>query len=253
MGDTVRWSAHKISSERYVSAVCGRFTLTSSTRKVFLHFASKSSVNFRPRFNISPGQEVVIVRSDSLRDERVLERRTWGLASQWSSDPKRSHRVINIRSETAGIRSIFRESLAQRRCLIPADGFYEWSNVDSDFVSAYYVQNLSRSLFGFAGIYDHWVGPNGEANETCGILTTPARGPISELHKRMPLVMRPSLYSDWLSQERMGSDELEDVVDRAETDWKFRRVGSRVNSTQNDDPRCIQFDREPRTLDLFPR
>jgi len=217
--------------------VCGRFTLTAPPARVAEHFGLASAAGLRPRWNVAPGQSVPVVLPAPGGGRELAELR-WGLVPPWADSPALGARSINARVESAAERPAFREAFRLRRCLVPADGFYEWRALATG-AEPHHVALPDRRLFAFAGLHECW-GRSSGALRSFAILTGPARGRLRELHDRMPLLLAPDLYDDWLDPARrdpgavralLGSPLSEGLV--------FRAVDARVNDVEFDEPACL--------------
>jgi len=238
--------------------MCGRFTLTRSAAEVAEHFGLGSLPALAPRFNVAPTQEAPVVRTRST-GERVLEWRRWGLVPPWAKDASGAARRINARVESVAERPAFRDALRRRRCLVPADGFYEWQGRAGQRRPHHLTRRRPHhltlpggGLFALAGLYARWLGPGGEAVDSFTVLTRPARGAVAPLHDRMPLIVDPAGYAAWL--ERGADDPARLLAALPETlgaSLVARPVDTRVNDVRNDDPACLAPPREAE-LPLFP-
>ena len=229
--------------------MCGRFTLTRSAAEVAAHFGLGSLPELAPRFNVAPTQQVPIVRVRS-SGERVLEPRRWGLVPPWAKDPSAGARMINARVESVATRPAFRDALRQRRCLVPADGFYEWQGRAGQR-RPHHLTLPGSTLFAIAGLYERWLGPGGEVVDSFTLLTRPARGAVAALHDRMPVIVDPEGYAAWL--ERAASDPatlLAALPQERGEGLLARPVSARVNDVHNDDLDCLA-DPVEETLPLF--
>ena len=206
-------------------------------------------LNLRPRYNVAPSQDVAVVRTND--DGRSLAMLRWGLIPAWARDPAIGHRLINARSETAAEKPSFRSAYRRQRCLIPADGFYEWRRE---------VKTRQPWLFGlkdaapfvFAGLWESWAVPQGtpltgslaerspgDTVETCTILTTAANETVAPVHGRMPVILPAEAYGPWLAGEEVP------LAPYPADAMTAHPVSTLVNRPANDDPRCV----EPITLD----
>ena len=231
--------------------MCGRFTLTRSAAEIAEHFGLGELAEFAPRFNVAPTQEAPIVRVRS-SGERVLERRRWGLVPPWAKDVAVGARMINARVESVAERPAFRDALRRRRCLVPADGFYEWQG-RAGRRRPHHLTLPGGGLFAIAGLYERWLGPGGEAVDSFTLLTRPARAAVAALHDRMPLIVDPSGYAAWL--DRTATEPAALLAGLPEALGALlvaRAVDARVNDVRNDDPACLAPPR-PEPLPLFDR
>ena len=192
----------------------------------------------RPRYNIAPMQNVPVVLSRD--DARVLTDCQWGFVPSWAEDPTIANRMINARSETAATKPSFRSAFRKHRCLIPADGFYEWQKTP-DGKQPVYVRVGEGELFAFAGLYSQWRDPESR-NEllSCTILTTEPNELMRTIHHRMPVILPPEHWGKWLSPENGDTVSLQELLRAFSEDrMKAYNVGKIVNSPANDDERCI--------------
>jgi putative SOS response-associated peptidase YedK len=229
--------------------MCGRFTLTRSAAEVAAHFGLGEVPALAPRFNVAPTQDAPIVRQRS-SGERALEMRRWGLVPPWAKDVAVGARMINARVESVAERPAFREALRRRRCLVPADGFYEWQGRPGRR-RPHHIALADGGLFAIAGLYERWIGPGGEAVDTFTLLTRPAQGAVAALHDRMPLIVDPPGYAAWL--DRAAADPaalLAGLPEALGPRLVTRPVDTRVNDVHHDDPACLAPPREAE-LPLF--
>lgn len=209
--------------------MCGRFTLTSEIKEIRDYFAATNQVDFSASYNISPGRDIPIVRREDGSNELALCR--WGLVPHWSkSDSK--YQAINARAETLADKPFFRDPFKKRRCLIPANGFYEWQKKNGA-KQAYYFHLQNAPLFAFAGLWDHWQGGQDEL-ESCAIITTAANDVMRPVHDRMPVILTPESYVKWL--EKGAANLLLPFAGELECN----PVGQAVNNPQNDGAELIK-------------
>lgn len=219
--------------------MCGRFTLTASPQDVAAHFDLAETPEFRPRYNIAPGQPVAIIRRAACAESRLFELHTWGLVPAWAKDRSIGQRMINARSETAAEKPAFRSAFRHRRCLIPADGFYEWSSRPGP-EQPYHVSRPDGSTFGFAALWEQWTTESGERLTSCAILTTDANRSLRSIHQRMPVILDPADYPLWLDPAVDAPEQLRRLlVPCPEESLVPRPVGQWVNDTRHDGPECI--------------
>lgn len=239
--------------------MCGRYTLHSSAAEIADHFeleAGDVPGDLGPRYNIAPTQEVPAVGPAS-GGGRGLALFRWGLVPRWAEDPSDVPSLINARSETVHRKPAFREAFARRRCLLPADGFYEWRR-EGEAKQPYHVRLPDGGLFAFAGIWDRWTEdpradhPGGATGAdgpvaSCSILTTDAAPGIEDLHDRMPVIVPRGEYGRWLDRSIRDRGPLEDLLEPpGRTALEYYAVSRRVNSPANDDPSCVEpLDEEP--------
>ena len=234
--------------------MCGRTTLTATPEELAEAFAldeGEAEVRaLQPRYNIAPTQPMLAVRVDVARRRRRLTPLRWGLVPHWAGDPAVGARMINARSESAATRAAFRDPFRERRCILPASGFFEWRRVDKS-PQPYLFRRRDGRLLGLAGVWDRWRPPadagEGEAIESCAILTTPANELVARLHDRMPLILDPDDYERWLDPTLQDHRVLAPLLRPfPPEEMVVVPVSPRVNSPQHDDPSLVQpLDREP--------
>jgi putative SOS response-associated peptidase YedK len=239
--------------------MCGRITLTRSALEVADYFAllcaeeepaKLAGRTLEKRFNISPGQEIPVVRL-SERGERTLDWRRWGLVPAWSKTANPSASLFNARSETAATKPSFRSAFRSRRCLVPASGFYEWTPRGSGH-QPFYFEPVGEKLLALAGLYESWRGEGGEVIDSCTLLTTEASPDLDGIHHRMPVLLAPKQFSDWLDPATQAT-ALEALLAPAPVGTLKRRpVSPAVNDARFDDPRCLEDPPPPAQESLFP-
>ncbi|XPM59709.1 MAG: SOS response-associated peptidase [Leptolyngbya sp. IPPAS B-1204] len=218
--------------------MCGRFTLTQSAEAIAEAFDLDEVPRFVPGYNIAPTQPVPTIRA-SKTSGREFDYLYWGLIPSWSKDPTIGARMINARAETVTEKPSFRTAFKRRRCLIVADGFYEWQKLGSK-KQPYYFQLKDHQIFGFAGLWEHWHSPEGDEIQSCTILTTAANELMRSVHDRMPVILHPQDYDLWLDPTIQANERLHSLL-RPYPDAEMHAypVSTRVNSPQNDSPDCI--------------
>ena len=221
--------------------MCSRYCLTSSPDAVRAAFATHNQEQFPPRYNIAPSQPVLIVRHDhARRRELVLVR--WGLIPSWVKDPGRFGMLINARSETADDKASFRGALRHRRCLVPADGFYQWDSRPDRSAARHIKQPyLFRPRHGgpiaLAGLWEHWLGADGSEIETMAIMTVEANSIASRVHERMPVVLAPDAYDDWLDVGSGLAAPVSHLLKAAPDDlFEVVEVSTKLNNSRNEGP-----------------
>jgi putative SOS response-associated peptidase YedK len=219
--------------------MCGRYRLSRRKQIIEEHFDSVSSEeDWTPRYNIAPTQSVPIIRQHPKEPVRQLSLVRWGLIPSWAKDASGAAMMINARSETAAIKPAFRDALKSRRCLVPADGFYEWQRTGKSKQPFCFEVN-EGSLFAFAGLWDRWKDPNGTWLKSCSILTTTPTVVTSSVHDRMPVILDPDRYDLWLDPGMHDSRVVSEML--KPYDARLMRcypVSARVNHVANDDAEC---------------
>ncbi len=191
-----------------------------------------------PRYNVAPGQEIAVLRHAANRPARLLSTMRWGLVPSWSNDPSTGYKTINARAETVATMPAFREPFRLRRCLITADGFYEWKRAGKDKLPFCFTLT-DETVFGFAGVWDHWKTPQGQWLDTCSIITTKPNELVRDIHDRMPVILTPDAYDVWLDPGFTKVTELQPLLEPYPAEAMRRyRVSQRVNQVKNDDPGC---------------
>lgn len=221
--------------------MCGRFTLTTQAAEVARLFEVDyvEPDELSVRYNVAPTQAIPVVRYDERRGGRELALVRWGLLPYWVDKPSTWPTLINARAESAHRKPAFQDAFADRRCLVIADGFYEWKR-EGGRRQPFYLRRPDGLPFGFAGLWDHWERA-GETIESCAILTTDANDLVARLHDRMPVIIPPEDYRLWLDPEVRRPDSLARLLRPPPNDLLTAVPVSRyVNRTDHDDVRCIQ-------------
>lgn len=188
--------------------MCGRFTLYHTPEDVAERFEAQTALATEPRYNIAPTQEVAVVTQNGTRH---LSNFRWGLIPSWAKDPEIGSRMINARAETLAEKPSFRTALSRRRCLIPADGFYEWqaaSDGAKGGKTPMHIHFQDNGLFAFAGLWDEWQAPDGSPLRSCTIITTTPNTVTAPIHNRMPVILRPEDEALWLDLSTTDTREL---------------------------------------------
>ena len=218
--------------------MCGRFVARKPPQEIARWFRTTGvPPNYPPRYNIAPTDEVLTVRYNPEDGLRHLNALRWGLVPIWAKDRKGAAKLINARSETAASLTTFKDAYAKRRCLIPADGFYEWRVIDDKTKEPIAIMPADNPLFAFAGLWERWRDPESkEIVRSCTILTTTANDLLRPIHERMPVILDETDWSRWLGESAAAPDELRALLKPYPADrMRTYRITSRVNSVKNDD------------------
>ena len=218
--------------------MCGRFALLTHAEALIERFGVEEVIKRpEPRYNIAPTQDVTVVVQ---REARQLTEMHWGLIPFWAKDVSIGNRMINARAETVAERPAFRSAFKKRRCLILADGFYEWQKVGKIKIPTH-VRLKSREPFAFAGLYEYWKTQSGKMLESCTIVTTTPNELMKPIHHRMPVILKPEDEETWLNPENQDSEDLLALLQPypAEEMEAFE-VSDFVNSPINQGPLCTR-------------
>ncbi len=219
--------------------MCGRFTLSGNTQELATLFDLDSVPELTPRYNIAPTQAVAAIRITQHSAKRELTFFNWGLIPSWAKDIKMGSRMINARSETVAEKPAYRAAFKRRRCLVPADGFYEWQKLDG-YKQPHYIGMKDHVPFAIAGLWEHWEGGDGSVIESCTLLTTTPNDLVSSLHNRMPVIIHPEDYDDWLLPAPDTGLLMHLLRPYPAEEMVAYPVGTVVNSPANDSPACIE-------------
>lgn len=220
--------------------MCGRFSLSTPAEILADRFQLTSAPSLAPRYNIAPTQPVAAVRLTPGHEGRMLELLRWGLIPPWAKDPSLGAQLINARAETAATKPAFRAAFRQRRCLVPADGFYEWQR-EGLRKQPFYIRMRDGKPFAFAGLWEHWEGLDGAAIDSCALLTTEPNELLRPVHDRMPVILDPRDYELWLDPEVRKLERLTPLLrPYPPEDMTAYPVSPRVNNPRNDDPLCTE-------------
>jgi len=219
--------------------MCGRFDLHSSVHELVRLLQAEIVVTPVPHFNIAPTQQIAAVRARK-DGKRELVTLRWGLVPGWSDGPSSRYSMINARAETVAEKPAYRRALRSRRCLIPADGFYEWQRTKTG-KQPFYLCKADRQVFTMAGLWELWRGKDGENLESCTIITTHANDFVANVHDRMPVILESEARELWLAKDvedpQMLLPLFEPIAAEQMTAWP---VSTLVNSPRNDDPACTE-------------
>ena len=214
-----------------------------------LGFAPRDAPGYPSDYNVAPTKPVPVVwqRSED-EGERRLSVARWGLIPSWAKDPGVGVRAFNARIETAAEKPTFRGAFAKRRCVLPADGYYEWKK-DGAAKQPMYIHAGDGAQLAFAGLYERWTDAEGRATWSVSILTGPALGPLAEIHDRMPLTVSRELLEPWLDQDVRAADQVRSLLDLEHAPgWVARPVGPGVGNVRNNGPELIEEITGPDTL-----
>jgi putative SOS response-associated peptidase YedK len=214
--------------------MCGRYRLTRTDRRLNESFDAEGDFDIVPRYNIAPSQPVLAIRQVAGK-RRQFSTMRWGLVPSWAKDPSIGFKTINPRVETVQTTPSFRDPFKSQRCLIPADGFYEWKR-NGKAKQPYCFEVGEGEVFAFAGLWDRWLDPNGSVLESCTILTTTPNSLLSNFHDRMPLILSPENYPAWLTPG--NADAAWKMLKPCNRTMRSYPVSTRLNEVQNDDPDC---------------
>jgi len=220
--------------------MCGRFTLTASDPTGLRNrFGIGESLRIEPRFNVAPSDDVVAVTTDRDGAPRG-ELLRWGLVPHWAKDPSIGARMINARAESVAEKPAFRDALKTHRCLIVADGFYEWQPREGARKLPWWITRADHAPFAFAGLWSTWrPAPDVEPLRSCTIVTTAASASLSAIHPRMPVILPPDAESAWLAHDTPREDLLGLLVAVPDAGTAARPVGYAVNDARHDGPDCL--------------
>lgn len=218
--------------------MCGRYSLHSNPEVIALYFKLGLLPELKPRYNITPASEVLVVRQDR-EHGRTAGLFRWGLIPGWAKDPAIGNKLANARAETVAEKPSFRSAFKRGRCLIPASGFYEWKAV-AGRKQPYYVHPAGAELFAFAGLTERWNGPDGPVH-SCAIITTEANELMRGIHDRMPVILEPGDHDAWLDPANQATDRLKTLLRPCPAEMMAAHpVSTRVNTPRNDEPALLE-------------
>lgn len=212
--------------------MCGRFTLRTKLNILLQQFAAESQFDIVPRYNIAPTQDIPVIRQ--MEQGRQLDSLRWGLVPPWADSPGKGAPLINAQAETVATKPTFRSIIKNSRCLVPADGFFEWEKVGTKRQPHYFGVKGFKP-FAFAGLWQTWKKGDGEPLESCVILTTRANDLLAKLHDRMPVILSPNDYEVWLDPDKQDPSELEYLYEPyPANDMESFLVDPKVNNARNE-------------------
>lgn len=217
--------------------MCGRFSLSTPGSALAEQLQLAEVPALAPRYNIAPTQEIAVVRQ--VNSDRILDLVRWGLIPSWATDPVIGARMINARAETVAEKPAFRAAFSRRRCLVLADGFYEWQRTNGQ-KQPFYFHLRDNKPFAFAGLWEQWQGTDGTTIDTCALLTTSANEVLRPIHERMPVILHPDDYTLWLDPAMHERDVLLSLLTPYPAgEMAGYPVSSFVNKATNDTPQCV--------------
>lgn len=212
--------------------MCGRFVITSAPEALRRLLAYKEQPNFPPRYNIAPTQPIPVVRREQGEWHFALVR--WGLIPSWVKDPRQFALLINARLEGVVEKPSFRAAMKRRRCLIPADGFYEWKK-EGKTKRPFFIRAKNREPFAFAGLWETWTDRDGGEIETAAIVTCAANETLAPVHDRMPVIVPPEQFDAWLDCDKIDAKQAAALAGPAPENFlEAYEISTRVNSVKND-------------------
>lgn len=222
--------------------MCGRFVIDADQEDFLAFFTKEGELPglhpMPPRFNIAPTQPVLTILGHE--DQRQARLMRWAFLPDWVKNPADFTLIHNARAETAATKPSFRNALRYRRCLIPASGFYEWQRSE-ERKQPYYMSPTKAPLLAMAGIWETWMGPNGEEQDGCAILTCKANSAMGQIHHRMPVLLDETQINDWLDCRSGRSDHLTTLMQSQGEDFlRYHPVSEAVNRAANDSPALIE-------------
>jgi putative SOS response-associated peptidase YedK len=215
--------------------MCGRFPQTSSPQQYAELFGISTDLSARPRYNVAPSTNIIACRV-SHDGDKELSLLHWGLIPSWSKGPDNRFSMINARAETVASKPAYRTPFRKRRCLIPADGFYEWTPEDGK--QPYYIHDKDDKPLVFAGIWDHWQDDQGDRIDSCSIIVCDANQQMKNIHDRMPVILSADSWESWLTSE--DKDALQALLVPYSGDLDIYKISRAVNSPKHDGPELLK-------------
>ncbi|MEA3275021.1 MAG: SOS response-associated peptidase [Pseudomonadota bacterium] len=225
--------------------MCGRFVQYSNPEVYASYFDLDSLCEAQPRYNVAPTQPVLAVRKTKDGKRELLPLR-WGLVPSWSKGPDSRYSMINARAETVNSKPAYRNAFKHRRCLIPAEGFFEWKP-ERRGKTPFLIRRKDSDPFAMAGLWERWHGEDGEALESCTIIVTDANDLVRSIHDRMPVILAGEDYDAWLDPDNKDIDALLEMLKPTDPErWTMHEVSRQVNSPRNDGPELLSAVDAPR-------
>ncbi|BAZ27110.1 hypothetical protein NIES4073_80260 [Kalymmatonema gypsitolerans NIES-4073] len=220
--------------------MCGRFTLSQTAEAIYQTFHVNKIPDLEPQYNIAPTQMVAALLYNPESKQRQFQKLRWGLIPSWAKDLGMGSKLINARAETAAEKPAFRSAFKHRRCLVVADGFYEWQTKEGK-KQPFYFHLKEGKPFGFAGLWEQWRSPQGEEITSCTILTTKCNELLEPIHERMPVILQPQDYSLWLDPQVQTPEPLQQLLHPYPSEAMMAYpVSTVVNSPKHNSPDCIK-------------
>jgi len=215
--------------------MCGRFSLHEHPNVIALQFGISETIDFAPKYNLAPTSAIIALHGAP----RAMVRWRWGLVPYWDKQPDKARGLHNARADTIDVKPAFRDAWRQRRCIIPASGFYEWKSI-AGRKQPYYIHSAGGELLAFAGIYQHSLGAAGEFTG-CAVITTEPNELMREIHDRMPVILDSEDYGAWLDPKQNDLGKLKELLKPCVSECLLAHpVSTRVNNARYDDPSCVQ-------------
>ena len=219
--------------------MCGRFVQYSDPEIYASQFDLDNVCEATPRYNVAPAQPVLAIRQSD-EGKRALVRLRWGLVPAWSKGPDSRYSMINARAETVKSKPAYRNAFKHRRCLIPAEGFYEWK-AGKDGKTPFLIRLAGGEPFAMAGLWERWQAPEGDSIESCTIIVTDANNLVRAIHDRMPVILQREDFAAWLDPANQDGDGLLAMLKPADpAPWTLYPVSRQVNSPRNDSPELLE-------------
>lgn len=220
--------------------MCGRYTITVTLEELMLRYDMYDTFmpRYSPKYNVAPGQQVMAIIHDGQRNK--LGELRWGLIPEWAKDEKVGYQMLNARSETLADKPAFRKPFERKRCLIPADSFYDWKGTGKH-KQPMRIMLRSKEMFSMAGLYDTWTSPEGVRISTCTVITTESNEMMRDIHERMPVILPREKEAVWLDRSMKNVDQLRPLLRPYPSELMMAYpVSSRVGNVRNDDEQCIE-------------
>ncbi|MGH2448407.1 MAG: SOS response-associated peptidase [Chloroflexota bacterium] len=222
--------------------MCGRYKLTATWAEIHRLYNLTNSLNLQPRYNIGPTQIVPAVVFDADTKERRAEMFRWGLIPSWAKNAKVDYNLINAKAETVTTKPAYREAVRKRRCIVLADGYYEWQKLPDKHKQPYAMVMKDRSVFGFAGLWEKWTDKaSGEVVRSCTIIITEPNALCAPIHNRMPVILDPGDYAKWLGEQPASNNELRAMLKPFPVEqMECFKIGTKVGDVKYDEPSLVE-------------